>query len=60
MSSMLKFDTDFVSNTKNIIQNYSGDYDVSNMINCSLGLLIVPYENIKNIPDSFWNTELSQ
>ncbi len=54
------FDIDFVERTKEIVTEYQGERDVSNLINCTLGLLILPYENIKNtIGDAFWQDNIA-
>jgi hypothetical protein len=59
MTEIMIFKTEFVDRTKNILLNYEGEYKLSNTINCTLGLLILPYENVRNNPDAFWDTDLN-
>lgn len=43
---------DFAQRTKAIIEQYSGEYEVTLLVNCCLGLLVVPKEiDIDKIPD---------
>jgi hypothetical protein len=58
MTEIAVFKTEFVDRTKKILLNYEGEYKLSNVINCMLGLLILPYENVRNNPDTFWDTDL--
>ena len=42
---------DFAKRTKAIIEQYSGDYEVTLLVNCCLGLLVVPKEkDLAKIP----------
>jgi len=59
MGEIAVFKTEFVDRTKEILLNYEGEYKLSNAINCMLGLLILPYENVRNNPDTFWDTDLN-
>ena len=51
-----KFEIEFVERTKKILEEYTGDYDMSIILNCALGLIILPYEKRRDTPS--WNTEL--
>ncbi len=42
MSEYENFPTDFIKRTREIIDSYSGKRDVTNLINCCLGLIIIP------------------
>lgn len=42
------FDKEFLSRTKYIIENYKGEYEVTLLINCTLALICLPIEHIKN------------
>jgi len=44
MAEIEKFNIDFVKRTIKILDHYNGDYSFSNLINCTLGLIILPYE----------------
>lgn len=44
MGEMKEFNLDFVRRTIHILEDYSGEYTFSNLINCSLGLIVLPYE----------------
>lgn len=46
-----EFERDFMSRTLSILQDYAGPYDATLLLNCLLGLLIVPKEtSIERIP----------
>lgn len=54
-----KFEIEFVQRSKNLLEDYQGPWDMTNLINCTLGLIILPYENIKGKPSySFWDADL--
>ncbi len=55
-----RFDIDFVERTRNILLDYADQYDMSIVINCTLGLIILPYEKTKNKPSSLWLTEIDK
>ena len=42
-----KFNINVVKRTIQILNDYDGPYDMCNLINCTLGLIILPCENIK-------------
>ena len=43
---------DFALRTKHLIESYDGEYDVTLLVNCCLGLLVVPKEkDFDKIPD---------
>ena len=47
-----KIEKDFIVRTKNLIENYKGDYEVTLLINCCIGLLVLPKEkHLNSIPD---------
>jgi hypothetical protein len=57
---MNNFDIDFVRNTKEVLVEYGGKYDVSNLLNCTLGLIILPYERVKATNQPFWETKIDR
>ncbi len=45
---------DFMKRTKKLINDYKGEHRVTLLINCCLGLLVLPKEkhfNVKTLPD---------
>lgn len=47
-----QFERDFMRRTLELVTSYHGPYDATNLLNCLLGLLIVPKEtSIDRIPD---------
>jgi len=48
MVEIRKFEIEFVERTRELLLNYNGKYRFSNLINCTLGLIILPYENISS------------
>ena len=46
-----KFERDFMRRTLKLVQEYTGPYDATLLLNCLLGLLIVPKEtSLDKIP----------
>jgi hypothetical protein len=56
MTEITKFEIEFVERTKRILEEYRGEYKLSNAINCTLGLLVLPNERIINYDIRPWNT----
>jgi hypothetical protein len=58
----INFPIDMVKRTKANLARYKGEFEVTNLINCTLGLIILPYE--KDIRDRQlphpWNTNLNE
>lgn len=53
MSYLSNFERSFSEHTLAIVKTYSGEYDATLLINCLLGLLVVPKETMLNaIPDA--------
>lgn len=47
-----KFEKDFMLRTLEIVQSYKGEYDATLILNCLLGLLVVPREtSFEKIPE---------
>ena len=46
MTEYTDFPKDFVNRTKANLKKYIGEYDVTNIINNSLGLIIIPHEHL--------------
>jgi len=52
MSYVGPFEREFMKHTLQIVREYHGDYDATLLLNCLLGLLIVPREScFKSIPE---------
>lgn len=52
MSEYTDFPKDFLERTLSIVENYNGEYEVTNLINCCLGLIIIPKQRlIDTLPD---------
>lgn len=49
MVEIRKFSIDFVQRTRILLQDYDGEFSFSNLINCTLGLIVLPYENISTV-----------
>ena len=53
MSYLSNFERSFSEHTLQLLKGYTGELDATLIINCLLGLLIVPKETVlKAIPDS--------
>ncbi len=56
-----KFEIQFVERTRELLLRYQGPYDMSNLLNCTLGLIILPYETMRGRPLlPFWDEELNK
>ena len=53
MSYLSNFERSFSEHTLELVRTYKGQYDATLMVNCLLGLLVVPKETVlKAIPES--------
>ena len=59
MAMYEKFPRDFIKRTKEDIEAYSGQYNVTNLINSCLGLIVIPTEKYANIPNNYIFNEYS-
>ena len=59
MAQIVHYEIEFVQRTKEILQSYQGEYKLCNAINCVLGLIILPNEIIKERPNPYWDTNIS-
>jgi len=51
MSYNSDFQRQFIERSLDLVRTYSGEFDATNLINCLLGLLIIPHEVcFENIP----------
>lgn len=61
---MTKFDIEFVERTKEIIETYQVNHNFSLLLNCTLGLIILPYERCDQPghqqTNNLWDTNLIQ
>jgi len=55
------FPLDFVKRTIANLDRYQGEFEFTNLLNCTLGLIILPYEKGMRgkHPQSVWNTNLN-
>lgn len=44
MTCYENFNIDFITRTLKILEDYTGEYDVTSLINCAVGLIIIPKE----------------
>jgi hypothetical protein len=54
-----KFDIQFIERTKKIISNYKGTYNITLLLNCLLGLIVLPSEFYRRKLRTFFNTNIS-
>jgi hypothetical protein len=55
-----KFDLEFIERTKKIIEEYNGLYEITLLLNCLLGLIVLPSEYYTRKSRSFFEIELNQ
>ncbi len=53
------FDLEFIDRTKKIIENYEGDYNVTLLLNCLLGLIVLPSEFYKRKSMKFFEDDIN-
>lgn len=58
MSEIGRYETEFVVRTREILTRYRGGYKLTNAINCTIGLIILPNEIINESHLEFWDRTL--
>lgn len=53
-----KFDIQFIERTKKIINDYKGTYNITLLLNCLLGLIVLPSEFYRRKLRTFFNTNI--
>ena len=54
----INYDVDFVERTKHVLAEYDGEYRLTVLLNCLIGLIILPNERSqRNIPE-LWNINI--
>ena len=48
MSAYTDFPRDFIDRSKTNVENYCGEYEITNLINNCLGLIIIPKQRLAN------------
>jgi hypothetical protein len=52
MSYLSDFERSFMDHTLHLVESYTGEYDVTLLLNCLLGLLVLPKEQfLQHIPE---------
>jgi|GEM_PF-673798 len=55
-----KFDIQFIERTKIIIDSYKGSYNITLLLNCLLGLIVLPSEYYKRKARTFFDKDISE
>ena len=55
-----KFDLQFIERTRKIIEGYKGIYNITLLLNCLLGLIVLPSEFYKRKSRNFFERDLSE
>lgn len=58
MSGIAHYEREFVERTRQILKTYKGKYKLSNAINCTLGLIVLPNEMLNAFPNPIWDTPI--
>jgi hypothetical protein len=53
------FDTHFIARTRKIIDGYKGTYNITLLLNCLLGLIVLPSEFYGRQSRTFFETEIA-
>ena len=56
----INYDIEFVERTKKIIAEYKGEYKLTILLNCMIGLVILPNERLQNIAPELWNRNIEE
>ncbi|NOT49389.1 MAG: hypothetical protein HOP17_16820 [Acidobacteria bacterium] len=59
MSEDAKFDRDVVNKTTKILKRYRGKYPFTQLINCTLGLIILPFEKTNRSNHDYWDVDIN-
>jgi len=59
MSGIAHYEREFVERTRQILKTYKGKYKLSNAINCTLGLIVLPNEMLDAFPNPIWDTPIA-
>lgn len=59
MSEIAHYEREFVERTRHILKKYRGEYKLSNAINCTLGLIVLPSETLSESHDPIWDMLVS-
>ncbi len=54
------FDIEFIGRTKKVIQEYKGTYNITLLLNCLLGLIVLPSEYYKRKSRVFFEKDTSE
>lgn len=54
------FDIQFIERTKEVIENYKGTYNITLLLNCMLGLIVLPSEFYKRKSRNFFDVEIDK
>ena len=52
------FEIDFIERTKNLVIEYNGEYKLTNLLNCLIGLIILPNERAQDDFPMVWDEEI--
>jgi hypothetical protein len=55
-----KFDIEFIERTRIIIDSYDGKYNITLLLNCLLGLIVLPSEFYRKKSQTFFDTDISE
>ena len=59
MSGIAHYEREFVERTRQILKTYKGKYKLSNAINCTLGLIVLPNEMLDAFPNPIWDKPIT-
>ena len=60
MGAIELYEKEFVERTRHILKRYRGKYKLSNAINCTLGLIVLPNEMIRRSQNPIWDTPINE
>jgi hypothetical protein len=55
---MTRFEVEFVERTQSILIEYAGEYKLTNLLNCMIGLVILPNERAQNDFPALWERDI--
>jgi hypothetical protein len=62
MTDINRFHTEFVERTREILEKYQGEREWTNLLNCTLGLIVLPFKQLEDnggLKNDIWGQDIS-
>ncbi len=61
MTDINRFHTEFVERTREVIEKYQGEREWTNLLNCTLGLIVLPFKQLEDgggLENGIWGQDI--